>query len=483
MSQQALPGPVRWDGAAPFPQAAQTELAKDEQRRTLRRVTTSIREKRAQVVEERDDWETLRLAGEAIKTRTLRHLDTYLLQAEESLQAAGVTVHWARDAVEACQVVADLSEASGTREVVKIKSMATDEIGLNEFLAQRDIAAVETDLAELIVQLSGERSSHILVPAIHKSRRQIRTLFRRRLPGAPRDLSDDPAELAGEARRYLRETFLGARTAITGANFLVAETGSIVIVESEGNGRMCLTLADTMISVVGIEKVIPTWRDLEVYLQLLPRSSTGERMNPYTSVWTGVTPGDGPQEQHVVLVDNGRTDVLADEVGRQALRCIRCSACLNVCPVYERTGGHAYGSTYPGPIGAILTPQMRGMNDPVDRSLPFASTLCGACYEVCPVRINIPEVLVHLRRKAVETDRELGEHGLERVVFGVTEKVMDDDHAYDAALSAAVPAAHAVTPRDGVRWAPGPGRAWTRYRRIPRPPRRSFRAWWRGGRG
>ena len=205
------------------------------------------------------------------------------------------------------------------------------------------------------------------------------------------------------ARAHLRERFLRAKVAISGANFAVAETGTLLVVESEGNGRMCLTLPETLITVMGIEKIVPTWADLEVFLQLLPRSSTGERMNPYTSAWTGVTPGDGPQDFHLVLLDNGRTATLADEVGRAALHCIRCSACLNVCPVYERTGGHAYGSVYPGPIGAVLSPQLTGVED--NASLPYASTLCGACFDACPVRIDIPSLLVHLRAAHVDAQR------------------------------------------------------------------------------
>src|SRR6478672_79059 len=254
----------------------------------------------------------------------------------------------------------------------------------------------------MIVQLGKYRPSHILVPAIHRNRGEIRDIFRAEMSEwgrpAPEGLTDTPAELAEAARLHLREKFLRAKVGISGANFMVAETGTLVVVESEGNGRMCLTLPETLISVVGIEKIVPTWRDLEVFMQLLPRSSTGERMNPYTSMWTGATEG---QTFHLVLLDNGRTSVLADEVGRQALRCIRCSACLNVCPVYERAGGHAYGSVYPGPIGAILTPQLRGLASPLEESLPYASTLCGACYEVCPVAINIPEVLLDLRSKVV----------------------------------------------------------------------------------
>ena len=309
-------------------------------------------------------------------------------------------VHWARDAEECNRIVADIVSRHGADEVVKAKSLTTEETKLNEALAARGIRAWETDLAQLIVQLGDDMPSHILVPAIHKNRAEIRELFLRTLDDVPGDLSDDPRALAEAARSHLRRLFLRARVGISGVNFAVAETGTVAVVESEGNGRMCTTLPDVLISVMGIEKIIPSWQDFEVYLQLLPRSSTAERMNPYTSLWTGVTPGDGPQEFHLVLVDNGRTNVLADTVGRQALNCIRCSACLNVCPVYERTGGHAYGSTYPGPIGAILTPMLDGLD--AAGSLPYASSLCGACYEVCPVKIDIPEVLVHLRHEQVK---------------------------------------------------------------------------------
>ena len=344
--------------AGGFPEAARAALADSQLRRNIGKATTTIRAKRAAVVEERADWEGLREAGQASKERTLRHLDRYLEELEAAVQAGGGQVHWARDADEANRIVGDLAAAAGARELVKVKSLTTDETGLNDALAARGIQAWETDLAELIVQLGHDRSSHILVPAIHLNRAEIRTLFMRTLELD--ELSDEPRALAEAARRHLRRKFLEAQVAVSGANFLVAETGSVCVVESEGNGRMCITLPRVLITVAGIEKLVPTWQDLEVFLSLLPRSSTGERMNPYTSIWSGVREGDGPQEFHLVLLDNGRTNVLADAFARQTLKCIRCSACLNVCPVYERTGGHAYDSVYPGPIGAILSPQLFG---------------------------------------------------------------------------------------------------------------------------
>ncbi len=370
----------------PFPEAARDALANTQLRHNLGHATSTIRRKRAGVVAEVPDWEELRDAGAAIKDDVLARLPELLEQFEVAVTARGGQVHWARDADDANRIVADLVRATGADQVVKVKSMATQEIGLNEALADAGIAAIETDLAELIVQLADDTPSHILVPAIHRNRAEIRQIFLDAMPGVDPALTDDPRVLAMAARAYLRTTFLAARVAISGANFGVAETGTLAVVESEGNGRMCLTLPQTLITVMGIEKLVPTWRDLEVFLQLLPRSSTGERMNPYTSLWTGVTPGDGPQDVHVVLLDNGRTAVLADRVGRAALRCIRCSACLNVCPVYERTGGHAYGSVYPGPIGAVLTPQLTGMDGGAVDTLVYASSLCGACYEVCPSR-------------------------------------------------------------------------------------------------
>ncbi|MFJ1707668.1 lactate utilization protein B [Kitasatospora sp. NPDC088346] len=467
-------------GMPAFPEAAAASTRDARLRANLTHATRTIRDKRAAAVAELDDWAQLRQAGKEIKDRTLLRLDHHLLRAEAAVTAAGGTVHWATDAAEANRIVTDLVKATGEREVVKVKSMATQEIGLNEALAAEGITAYETDLAELIVQLGDDLPSHILVPAIHRNRTEIRDIFRAAMGrwgrAAPEGLTDRPADLAEAARLHLREKFLRAKVAVSGANFLVAETGSLVVVESEGNGRMCLTLPETLISVVGIEKTVPTWRDLEVFLQLLPRSSTAERMNPYTSIWTGTTGGDGPRAFHLVLLDNGRTDTLADEVGRQALRCIRCSACLNVCPVYERAGGHAYGSPYPGPIGAILTPQLRGLQSEVDASLPYASSLCGACYEVCPVAIDIPEVLVHLRERVVGQGTG---HRVERAAVRAATWLLDHPAAYTAATRAA-----ALTRRLHPRSLPlpGPAKAWSDTRDLPEMPEQTFRDWWKKNR-
>lgn len=475
----------------PFPKYAKEELKNEQLRANLRFVTHAIRNKRARVTAEVPDWQDLRNTGESVKNYVLANLPELLEQFERNFTAAGGHVHWARNATEANQIALDLIREQGVDEIIKIKSMATAETGLNEFLEENGINAIETDLAEEIVQLGHDRPSHILVPAIHRNRREIRDIFLREIEGINPDITDEPAELAEASRNRLRNKFLNTTVAVSGTNFGIAETGTLTIVESEGNGRMCLTLPDTLITFMGLEKILPTFQDYEAFLQLLPRSSTGERMNPYTSMWTGVTPGDGPQNMHVILIDNGRTAVLSDELGRQALRCIRCSACMNVCPVYERAGGHAYGSTYPGPIGAILSPQLSGIEAAENNSLPYASSLCGACYEVCPVKINFPEVLVHLRAKDVESKHAIREfEGNKKAPFSQMDgmmlgaKKLFTSGKMMSIAERGLPMSRLITGRKHkITAVPGIVGGWTAYRDIPEPPKESFRNWWKKEKG
>ncbi len=474
---------------APKFQVAAHRLVNDAQmRKNVRHATNVIQTKRAKVVAEMPDWQDLRESGRQIRRHTIRHLDHYLLQFEKNCTAAGGVVHWARDAEEARQIVIKLVKTSGAEgesptEVIKIKSMTTEEIQLNQALEEAGVHAYETDLAELIIQLGKDQPSHIVVPALHKNRAQIREIFKREM-NLP-ELGGTPQDLADAARRFLREKFLRVKTAVCGANFLIADTGGICIVESEGNGRMCLTLPETLIAVAGIDKVLPKFADLEVMLQLLPRSATGERMNPYNSIWTGVdksAAGDGPRVFHVVLIDNARTKILADEEARQTLQCIRCGACLNSCPVYQQTGGHAYGSVYAGPIGAILTPQLMEMEHA--QSLPYASSLCGACYEVCPVKINIPEVLIHLRNKVVKQQSSgfkiLGNP--EVMALKTVAQVFRSESAFRVSQKLGRLAELVISHKDSngvgwIDWLPGMLGGWTQVRDLREMPKQTFRQW------
>lgn len=469
-----------------FQSLAQEQLHNKQLRANLEHATHTIRSKRCRACDELASYQDLRAAGAEVKDHTLRHLDTYLALLEKNLKANGAQVHWASNAHEANEIVVRLVRAAATREVVKVKSMVSQEIELNDALAAEGIAAWETDLAELIVQLGHDRPSHILVPAIHKNRYEVQDIFLREMQlcgkPAPEDLGSEPTELADCAREHLREKFLEAKVAISGANFAVAESGTLAVVESEGNGRMCLTLADTLISLVGIEKVIPTLDDLEIFMQLLPRASTGERMNPYTSFWSGVSAGDGPQNVHVILIDNGRTRALADPNGRAILRCIRCSACMNICPVYERVGGHAYGSVYPGPMGCVLTPQLRGLDTALDCSLPYASTLCGACAEVCPVEIPLPDLLVHLRHEVVESKKR-GHLGLEQIAMAGVGWVMTKGSRFGK-VGALASASLRALPVKKLTRLPWKAHNWTRSRDLLLPTQKPARLQWRinGGR-
>lgn len=463
--------------APPFAQAALPVLRNPQLRKNVAHAIDVIQAKRARLVAEKTDWQALRAAGAAIKDHALENLGAYLEQFEERCTAAGGRVHWASDAAEARRIILDLLREEKADEVIKIKTMTSAEIQLNPFLEAAGIRAHETDLAEIILQLGEDEPSHIVVPALHVNRSQVREIFARRM--GIEDLSDEPQALTAAARSYLRKKFLTVPTAISGANFLIAETGAVAVVESEGNGRMCLTLPRTMITLAGIEKVLPRYQDLEVMLQMLARSATGERMNPYTSLWTGVTPGDGPQRFHVVLLDNGRSAILGNQRERQTLRCIRCAACMNACPVYRQTGGHAYGSVYPGPIGAILTPQLQQMHHA--QSLPYASSLCGACYEVCPVKINIPEILIDLRAQVTDQERKEARRFFDPMYVGlrVANLLFSRASFFHAGQKFGRVGARMFTGRDGwIHRLPGVGANWTQTRDLRGFPRQTFHEWW-----
>ncbi len=472
---------VEWpDGN--FPSAAHEMLQDSQLRKNVRHATNVVSAKRAKVVAEMPDWQQLRDTGSAIRQHTLDHLDEYLLQFEAACTAAGGHVHWAADAADANRIAIEIVQRHDVKELIKIKSMTTEEIELNHALEAAGIHPVETDLAELIIQLGHDKPSHIIAPALHKNRQQVREIFLREMK--LKELGDTPEDLTAAARRYLREKFLRVKVAVSGANFLLADTGSVCIVESEGNGRMCLTLPEVLISVAGIEKVIPRFQDLEVFFQTLPRSATAERMNPYNSIWTGVHAGDGPQEFHVILLDNGRSAILHDAEAKQTLKCIRCAACLNTCPVYRQTGGHAYASVYSGPIGAILTPQLHQSKDGSlgdGDSLPYASSLCGACYEVCPVKINIPEVLIHLRSKVVERDQATvaGKFDLWNIGMRAASAAFVNGNRLELAQRLGRLGQLPFVAKSGyIEYLPLMFSGWTQTRDLAPLPKQSFREWW-----
>jgi L-lactate dehydrogenase complex protein LldF len=347
-------------------------------------------------------FERLRDRARALKHEVMEHLDYYLEQFAASVERNGGSVHWAATGQDACRTIVAIAQRAGATEVVKAKTMVSEEIELNHALDSVGIRGVETDLGEFIVQLAHERPAHIVAPAIHKTRGDVADLFAAQVDP---NRTEEPERLTYVARRALREMFRKAGMGLSGANFAVAETGTVVVVENEGNIRLSTTAPRVHVVLMGIEKLIPRFADLAVFLRLLARSGTGQKLTSYTSFLTGPRRAseDGPEEMHVVLVDNGRVAALADPKMREVLFCIRCGACLNACPVYRKIGGHAYGWVYSGPIGALITPQFVGIGQA--RELPFASSLCGACREVCPVKINIPDLLLHLRSKA-QTDTQ-----------------------------------------------------------------------------
>ena len=477
-----------------FDANARAALNDAQLRGALKKATSLFGKRRLAAARSVSNWEDLRSEARRIKDETLLHLDKYLEQFTANAESVGAQIHWARDAGEANEIVKGIARERQARLVVKSKSMTTEEIHLNAALEAAGVEALETDLGEYIIQLAGETPSHIIAPAIHKTRYQIADLFVDKLGIAP---TDDVVMLTATARRVLRQKFAAADIGISGVNFGVAETGTILILENEGNIRLTTSLPKVHIAVMGIEKVIPRFNDLEVFLKLLPRSGTGQHLTSYQSLITGTkrtADGEGPEELHIILLDNGRSKMLAHPTTRQSLACIRCGACLNACPVYQQIGGHAYGSVYPGPIGAVITPQLIGLRKA--SQLPYASSLCGACREVCPVKIDIPELLLYLRAEITERS-EVRDQGTEpvkqkpgeRLAFRVWATIMTRPRLYEFSARLGHLLQGLITRGDRIgkvggfigRVAP-PLAAWTSARDLRPIEAKSFRQQWRASR-
>jgi L-lactate dehydrogenase complex protein LldF len=427
------------------------------------------------------DYQELRTHANALKKHTIDHLDHYLEQFEANLTAHGGKVVYCQDAIEVADFVLKLARERGAQLIVKSKSMTTEEIDLNERLEHHHLESVETDLGEYILQLAHQRPYHIVAPALHLTRYEVGDLFARTLGVANETVVEKQALIA---RAVLRQKFLAADIGISGANFLVADSGAVVLVENEGNARLTTSAPKIHIAVAGIEKLIPRARDLAVFLKLLGRSATGQALTVYTSFLSGPRRAgevDGPEEFYVVLLDNGRTKLLADREKRESLYCIRCGACLNHCPVYRKIGGHSFPWVYSGPIGAIITPQFLGIEH--EPSLPFASSLCGACAEVCPVKIDIPKMLLALRAETKQAEERKGANRMERLAFKIWAWVMCHPRIYEMAAMAAT----GMAPAENGKWLRSvpaamnlpPVRAWLSQRDLPPPPAKSFRELWR----
>ena len=453
---------------------AQTALDNEQLQGNLRRTLRQTLHSRDQAVSEVPNWEELRNHARDVKAHTLSRLADYLQELEQKVLEQGGQVIWAETGQDAVQFILDLTLKKGVREVVKGKSMLSEEIHLNEALERAGIQPVETDLGEYVVQFAGETPSHLIAPALHKSREEIADLFVQELGMAP---TQDVLEIVATARKLLRGHFLTARLGITGVNFAVAQTGTIVIVENEGNVGLSVSAPEIHVALMGIEKVIPRSCDLAVFLKLLVRSATGQKMTSYVNCLNGPRRSDeldGPREFYLVLVDNGRTKILADRAVRQSLSCIRCGACLNVCPVYQRIGGHAYGSTYQGPIGAILTPLLTSLGEAPEHA--FASSLCAACYEVCPVKIEIPQILLKLReRLQSEKSRKAVPFSLEKAVVRAWARVMCSPVLYTRLGRWARILQAPFSKKGKLRLPFPPFSRWMKHRDLPALAAQSFR--------
>ncbi|XEC93268.1 LutB/LldF family L-lactate oxidation iron-sulfur protein [Paenibacillus tarimensis] len=453
------------------------ELALNDEflRKAVKFTTERLRNGKKAASEDHGNWDEWRERGRQIRLHTIAHLDYYLNVFAENARANGVHVHFADTAEEAVKLSLAIAERKAAKSVVKSKSMVTEELHLNHALETIGVEAIETDLGEYIIQLAGETPSHIIIPAIHKNRYQIAELLSAE---AGETLPPDTSILAGFVRKKLREKFLEADIGMTGCNFAIAETGSMVLFENEGNARMVTTVPKTQITLMGMERIIPSWADLEVMATLLPRSATGQKLTVYMSGITGPRrseDADGPDEMHIIIVDNGRSLQLGDPEFQELLNCIRCGACLNACPVYRHIGGHAYGGTYSGPIGAVLTPALNKNVAEWD-DIAGASSLCGACYEACPVKIPLHDMLVYLRRRKVESG-----HGNLAETAGMKgfAAVAGKAGRMSGMLKLGKLGQKLIAKDGGIRIKLGPLKGWNRYRVAPVLPKHSFRDKWK----
>lgn len=446
-------------------------------RQAVQFTTERLREKKEESTDALGDWEIWRERGRQIRAHTIQYLDYYLDQFATNVEQAGGQVYFAKDGVEAAKIALEIAKEKRAKKVVKSKSMVTEEVEINTVFEKEGIACVETDLGEYIVQLAKQTPSHIIIPAIHQTREQIAQLFSAEQGKA---VSTDTKALTAFARQKLREAFAQAEIGMTGCNFAVAESGSVVLFSNEGNIRMVTTLPKTQIVMMGMERMVPTWEDLEVMANLLPRSATGQKLTAYMSILTGPKRSDekdGPEELHIIIVDNGRSKQLGDPKFQAILHCIRCGACLNVCPVYRQIGGHAYGSVYPGPIGAVLSPLLNPEDEQV-QELDDASSLCGACYDACPVQIPLHDMLVYLRERRVKT-----QGGIEKVAFRGYSAIFRHQATFQWMMKT-LRHVQKWSVKDGSRWSSFLSRlpivqGWVRSRRLPYSTQRSFREQWK----